>query len=232
MILILMLEMAFEPIDCAREGIFETPVASFQPSVHSLWMNNFGILPYMRAEFYLPAGVGFGISNFGNELYKENQFVVGYAHNIKMLRIGASVQGMKMYVDDFTQNLYIGIGAAINAKFTSSVSCNFTIQNFNSIEEIPQTNTYEILLSPTNELKTSIQLYTVGNFSNEVRFMNEIKISNALSIALGVKNNPDSFTGGIKLNYKNFNVSYYARTHSELGLSHILGLDMSLKKGG
>lgn len=231
MILSLFLELAFEPMDCVAQSIFETPTALFQPGIHTLWMQDFGMLPYGRAEFYSPYKIGLGISNFGTETYRENELVIGYARAIKIFKIGASVRGMKVGIKGYNEKSAISAGMGVNLQLNKSIDCGITVQNVNSpelnSEIIPRTIAYDFTFHPINEFKTTVQFYT-QDYSSELRLMNEIKLSDMLSLNIGLKNEPVSFTVGANFNYKKLNIFYYTRTHPELGLTNILGMEIKI----
>ncbi|MCK4307630.1 hypothetical protein KAW50_05320 [candidate division WOR-3 bacterium] len=223
----LMAQGAFEAIDCEKESIFENPAKLSNSGVQTLWVNSFGILPYARISCSIK-NFGLGVSNFGNELYRENEFLLGY----RWREFGVLLRGMNVCIKDRGSDFTIGLDFGASFKLTPSSEFNLSLQNLNfpkiSDEEVPKRVAGTVVTKLMSDFTTHIQLYKESWYPFEIRIRNEIKLSELLSFGVGVKTYPSSFSIGVLLNYKRLGVSYFVRTHQELGLTHIIGV----KTGG
>lgn len=212
-------------MDCVSKGIFETPIIVSQTSVNTLWMNSFGSIPYIRVEVSSPYGIGIGMSDFGNEIYKENEFAIAYTREIKIFKLGVSMQGMKIHTDEY-ENVAFGCGAGVSFNFKDYVDCNLTVQNLNSPklnnETVSRTISGYLSIYPIKEVQTNVDFLYIYDYPIELRLMNKIKFSESFFGNIGVNNYPASLVFGVDLFYGKFGLSYYTRTHKELGMTHIL----------
>lgn len=221
---------AFESIDCEEESIFENP-AKLSRGIQTLWVESFGILPYARISYSM-SNFGVGISNFGNELYRENEILLGYGWSCEKREFGILLRGMSMWIKDNENNYTIGLDFGANIRITPSSNFSLSLQNINfpkiSGEEVPKRVMGEFVTKPMSDFTSRIQLYKESRYPMEIRLRNEIKLSELLSLGVGMKTYPSSFSIGVLLNYRGFGISYFARTHPNLGLTHIIGI----KTGG
>lgn len=229
-VFILSILTAFESIDCEAISIFENPAYTHN-NVQTLWVQSFGILPYTRVSFST-SHFGIGISNFGTELYKENELILGYTGTIKDVKLGISVCLMRVKIKEYGEAFEIGGTLGTSFQLTPSFNCAFAIHNFNSPkisgETIPRTLIGELSVNPSPQTTTKLQLYKAEQYPLEFKLTNEIELSNFLTLCIGIKNYPEAFTFGFLLRYKRLGLSYYTRTHPYLGLTHIIGLKHKL----
>ncbi len=223
----LVAQSAFESIDCEKESIFENPAKLSTPGIQTLWVKPFGILSYARVNYSIK-NIGIGISSFGNELYRENEFLLGYGWK----GVGVLLKGMNLSMKDTKSDFTIGLDIGATFKLTPHSEFNLSLQNLNfpkiAGEEIPKRIMGEFVTKPMSDFTTRIQLYKESWYPIEIRIRNEIMLSELLSFGVGIKTYPSSFSLGVLLNCKKFGVSYFARTHQDLGLTHIIGV----KTGG
>ena len=100
----LVAQSAFESIDCEKESIFENPAKLSTPGIQTLWVKSFGILSYARVNYSIK-NLGIGISSFGNELYRENEFLLGYGWK----EFGVLLKGMNLCIKDTKSDLTVGL---------------------------------------------------------------------------------------------------------------------------
>lgn len=224
-------QSAFEAIDCGQDGIFENPSYISNRGIQTLWVQSFGILPYARISY---SGVwhnlGVGISNFGNELYRENEFLLGYAWLTNLTTLGASIRGMSLCVKDRSPNFTVGVDFGINFKASPILEFSLALHNLNFPkvygDELPKRVIGGVIVNLTPNFTTYLQIYKESIYRVEMRIRNEIRLSELMSLGTGIKTYPVSFTFGFLLNYKRSSFSYFVRTHETLGVTHILGLNI------
>ncbi|MDI6839839.1 MAG: hypothetical protein QMD71_03120 [bacterium] len=220
---------SFEAIDCEQESVFENPVLSIKPGLQSIWVQAFGILPYTRVS-YSARRLGVGVSNFGNNDYRENEILLGYSIMKANTVFGISARAMNLWINGYGSDFALGIDIGTNFQVTHSTNFYLTLSNINlpkiSGEEIPSRVMGNFVINPSPDFKLTVSLYKESWYPTEVRLSNEIKLSALLSLMVGLKSYPQSFSFGILLYPGRFDISYNARTHPTLGLTHIFGLNM------
>lgn len=225
----LVVQGAFEAIDCGQEDIFENPsyIISNQ-GLQTLWVQSFGILPYARIGYSGIGNFGIGGGSFGNELYRETEILLGYSWSKEEVKLGVSVRGMNLWVKDRDTDFAIGVDFGVSFQVTPSFDFNLALHNINfpkiGNDELPKRAIAGFITKLTPEVTTWFQVYKESIYPVEIRIRNEIRISELMSLGVGVKTYPSSFSFGVLLNYKRLGISYFARTHETLGLTHILGV--------
>ncbi|MCK4353491.1 hypothetical protein KAW65_08815 [candidate division WOR-3 bacterium] len=224
----LIAQSAFEAIDCESETIFENPVAIFTSGIQVLHSQAFGILPYSRISYSHPTHIGFGISNFGIESYRENEILLGYGIKRNKIKLGAFIRGLFLQIENHGSEFGAGLDFGASFQIASSTNFSFTLQNLISTkiadEKIPKRISGDLVMAPRPDFKIKIKFYKEAYYPLEVRIRNEIKLSNLLGLGIGIKTCPQSFSFGVLLSPNKLGLSYYARTHPTLGLTHIVGI--------
>ena len=219
---------AFESIDCGQEDIFENPSLITEQVIQTIWVQSYGILPYTRISWTGLEHIGIGASNFGNELYRENELLVRYVYENRRGNIGGSVRGMSLWVKDRETNFAIGIDAGLSFCAIPSVDFTVAVQNVNfpeiSGDAIPKRASIGVIVKLRPEFTTYLQVYKESIYPVEIRLRSEIEISNLMSIGMGVKTYPSALTFEVLLTHKRLGISYFARTHETLGLTHSFGV--------
>jgi hypothetical protein len=223
---------AFELIDCIEEGIFESPTKINGHKIQTLYARMFGILSYTRISYYGKSPFGIGVSSFGNELYKENEFLLGYNWRKEDIKLGISVRWMRLWIKERIEDFAFGVDFGVSTRTTSWMTLNLVFHNLNfpkiSDIEIPQRLIGEGIIKIKSDVTTYLQVYKEAMYPIELRIRNKIKIHNMISIEVGVKTYPISFIFGLSLTYKKLGISYFTRTHETLGLTHILSVKIRM----
>ena len=222
-------QAAFEAIDCGQnESIFQNPTAILKPAIQTLHVQAFGILPYTILSYTHPTHIGCGISSFGNNLYRENEIMLGYGWIKNNIGFAVSIRGMFLSIKGYGSDYTLGLDFGTEVKINSSTSFNLIFQNLNlpsiSGDEIPKRVAGGFILTPNHSFKIVASLYKESWHPFEVRISGECKLSSLLSLGLGIKTYPESFSFGILLNPNKVGLSYFVRTHPVLGLTHIVGI--------
>lgn len=223
---------AFEAIDCGQDGIFENPsyIRNGQ-RLQTLWVNSFGILHYTRISYCTLGHFGVGIANFGNEFYRETEFLLGYSRLKGRTKLGVSMRGMNLYVKGYEVDFSIGTDFGVSFYSTSSFKVNIALHNINfpkiRNEEIPQRIIGGFIAELTPKVTAGVQFYKESMYPIEIRIRNKIKISELMDFSIGIKTYPFAFTLGVLFTYKRVSSSYFIRTHETLGLTHIIGIEIT-----
>jgi len=220
----LTVQSSFEAIDCGQESIFENP-AEIKPGIQTLWVQAFGILPYTRISYSTPYNIGFGISNFGTNDYRENEILLGYSGR----GLGVSVRAMGLWINGYGSDFAIGLDLGTRFQVTPSTNFILALSNINfpriSGEELPKRVMGGFVIKPSPDYRINVLLYKEAWYPMEVRVSNEIELSNLLTLMVGIKTYPASFSFGGCFSPGGFDILYNARTHPTLGFTHIMGVN-------
>jgi hypothetical protein len=221
---------AFEAIDCGWDGIFENPSRIGERRIETVWVQSFGLLPYVRLSCSGLRGFGLGVSSFGNKLYRENEILVGYAWSKETTKIGVSFRGMNLSVLDCDPAFAVGVDIGMNLQVTPYLDFNLSMHNLNfpeiCDEEVPRRVLGGFVVRLGASFVSELQVYKESIYQTEIRIRNEFSLSELMSVGVGFKTYPSSFAVGALLRYKRIGFSYYTRTHRTLGLTHIIGIEM------
>lgn len=170
-------------------------------------------------------------TNYGFELYKENNFFVSYSNRfVKNLFIGATLSyrhlSIKNYGNDNSLTLLFGaiVRVSDNLSFGFAVD-NLTHSSFgNEGNHIPMIFNFGLsyALIPDLLFNAAIKKEIENNAS--IRIGVDYQIIKYLNLRIGAMNEPSSFSAGIGINYSIFELDYAVFNHQDLGFTHQIGI--------
>ena len=98
----------------------------------------------------------------------------------------------------------------------------------NTVGQIPTTASFGVSACPTSDITLNSSIVKDVEYPISYRFGLEYSIYKYVDLRCGFRTNPDSYTGGIGIKYKYFELDYSLFTHSYLPLSHQIGLIFAL----
>ncbi|MHC1737500.1 MAG: hypothetical protein AB9882_05775 [Ignavibacteriaceae bacterium] len=229
--------------------------------VFSLWLNPAGLAQLPSREFgvfWSPQPFGFselssfrfayteplpwftasvGFSNYGFELYKENQITVALSRNFSNLFfVGISADfsflTIKNYGSDFAAKLNLSGLYYITNDFRGA----FEIRNLtrstraNEPGQIPVLYSFGLSYDFNNEFKLSAALEKETGFETSVMGGFSYEPVKYLSLRGGVSTVPEKFTAGVGIIYSYFQFDYAIFTHPDFGVTHQFGLLFSFEE--
>jgi len=178
-----------------------------------------------------------GFSNYGFDLYKENNFFLSYSSNILTnFYIGATLSYRNLSIKNYgSENSFTILLGGITY-LTQNLRIGFAIDNItyatigkndNQIPTIFNLGLCYTLLGKMI-ITTAIEKEVENNASLRVGI--DYEIIKYLNIRIGAMNEPSSFSAGIGINYSIFEIDYALFNHQDLGFTHQLGV--TLQFGG
>jgi len=178
-----------------------------------------------------------GFSNYGFDLYKENNFFLSYSSNILTnFYICATLSYRNLSIKNYgSENSFTILLGGITY-LTQNLRIGFAIDNItyatigkndNQIPTIFNLGLCYTLLGKMI-ITTAIEKEVENNASLRVGI--DYEIIKYLNIRIGAMNEPSSFSAGIGINYSIFEIDYALFNHQDLGFTHQLGV--TLQFGG
>ncbi len=171
-------------------------------------------------------GVGLGLSRFGNPNYSETQVSILGGKNYKeLVQIGISLNMYQLSITNYGQAVAIGSRVTIRYAMGSNVELIISLLNVNrpvlgqSREKLPQVISTGFLAKPHDQIRGQVSLVQDTEFPISVRLGLIYQPFNQIAIAVGKVHQPNIFTTGGYIHWKNFRIEIGYLSHANLGLS-------------
>ncbi len=186
----------------------------------------------------LPIGVaGIGISRMGDELYNETTVSLGYGYAWEKISMGGRLNyvqiGMAEAGTRQSVSLDIGMRAQLLPDLTLGVSvCNASQSAFDRLtkERMPTVMKAGLAYQASAKIMVLAEAGKDVNFPAVFTAGLEYEIVKNLRLRTGIASRPQTYAFGIGCSPKKLQLDYALRTHSVLGLSHHLSLQVTLSR--
>ncbi|MCB0274739.1 MAG: hypothetical protein KDI06_07995 [Calditrichaeota bacterium] len=155
----------------------------------------------------------------------------GYSLKSYYLSYGTSVDGL-----DLGSTTAFGLDVGFQASVYSRTFVGLYFLNLNNPKvgqftkhELPQRIVVGVAYQPYDGVTTTFDLNRLLT-ANDMEFWGgaEFQVMKYLSLRFGATTNPGRFTAGLGLEIDRYQLEYGMRTHSELGETHTIGLNVAL----
>lgn len=177
--------------------------------------------------------VAIAYTNYGFELYKENNLFVSYSKMLfKNFFAGVTISykniSIKNYGSDNSFTFLIGgLTYLTNKLRIGFVVDNITRASFgNKDNQIPMAFGFGMSYSLIPELSINAALQKEIDFNSSIRIGIDYQIIKYLNLRIGAMNEPSSFSAGIGINYSIFEIDYAIFNHQDLGFTHQIGVTL------
>lgn len=180
-----------------------------------------------------------GGMTYGFEIYRESKISAAYAYNYQnRFFVGASINFHTVSIQNYGNDnaFYLNIGGL--AYLTNDFRFGFSFHNINRASFGNEDDQIPVILNsgisydliPTLTLNAAIE----KDIKQKTSFMFGIDydLIEYLSLRSGFSNEPSRFSAGIGINYSLISLDYAMFTHSDLGLTHQVGLIISFGRDG
>jgi len=184
--------------------------------------------------------IGFGLLSLDSEylgvtLLSEKNYVVSHGitllHDIhSSLDFGYSLNMYHLKIDSFGSQSALGINVGLLATLHQRTRIGFTVYNLNNPavginneHDLPQRMAMGISYEPYAEVITNFELKKSIDGNTEIHAGSEVKVLDMLTLRLGLKTNPKSFSTGLRFDMYNILIDYAVNTHT-IGLTHHFGI--------
>ncbi len=244
--------MFYNPAGLARTNNYGLTISYYRPYGAEFFNTT-------TAGLSLPLGkygtMGLSMTNFGvkydgTDLSKEATYSLG--HGIKLMEdIHSSLSfgySMQLYSLSYPTESVSGIDLGSAMTYGFDIGAQATLRkrtyiaiyahNLNSpqigknyLHNLPRKVTFAIAYEPYSGVISTCDIEKeLGKEHIQMHAGLEFKIIDYLALRFGTKSNPNTFSGGLGINYNGINVDYAYSTHSVLGGTHHFGLSYFLSR--
>jgi hypothetical protein len=179
--------------------------------------------------------VAFGVSSFGNNLYREMQINAAGAYRIgSKFSVGLSLQYYFCTIKDYGSQAAWGFNLGLAYTLIENVRIGSQVTNLNQPtisqihEKLPQTFSFGINYQVNKLLMLNMDLFHDNRFDQEYRFGLDYCLSPHFNIRAGIIDRLNNYSGGCAIFLKTVVFEYALAFHQILGASHITSLIIRL----
>tara|TARA_B100000953_G_scaffold178460_1_gene146997 strand:+ start:366 stop:1160 length:795 start_codon:yes stop_codon:yes gene_type:complete len=189
----------------------------------------FGLRSLMESLFVVGGnfrnlGLGLGLSRFGNSTYQETQISILGAKSYKeLVQLGISLNMYQLSISHYGQAQTIGSKVSVRYAMGTHVETMISLLNVNrpvigqSKEKLPQIISAGILVRPNDKIIGQASFVQDTEFPISVRFGMIYKLLDQIDIAVGKIQQPNIFTTGGCINWKEFRIEFSCLSYTNLG---------------
>lgn len=183
--------------------------------------------------------VSLGGMTYGYEVYRESKVLLAFSYNYQnKFFAGAAVNYHNVSIQNYGNDnaFYFNLGGL--AYLTNDFRFGFSFQNINRASfgnddgQIPVILNTGVSYDLTNTLTLNAAIEKDIKQKASFMFGADYDLIEYLSLRTGFSNEPSRFSAGIGINYSLLSLDYAMFTHSDLGLTHQVGLIISFEKNG
>ena len=189
----------------------------------------FGLRSLMESLFVVGGnfrnlGLGLGLSRFGNSSYQETQISILGAKSYKeLVQLGISLNMYQLSISNYGQAEAIGSKVSVRYAMGTHVETMMSFLNVNgpvigqSNEKLPQIISAGLLVRPNEKIIGQASFVQDTEFPISVRFGMIYKLLDQIDIAVGKVQQPNIFTTGGCINWKEFRIEFSCLSYANLG---------------
>ena len=218
------------PASIAMNSLFSTSVF-YSPSPFELpQLSHYGLL---MATNFNEINVAAGFTSFGFSLYRETVFSLSVGAKLtEAFAAGISIHGEHLSIQSYGSALspVFDAGAIISLSnnFNLGVSLNnISRSSFGKDDDIPQTFLSGFSYTFLENATLTADLVHDIRYSTEYRAGIEFSPHEIITLRAGTQSGQSRIFGGIEIALFSLRISYGIATHTELGLSHSIGIIFS-----
>ncbi|MBN2571039.1 MAG: hypothetical protein JXA68_02830 [Ignavibacteriales bacterium] len=174
-------------------------------------------------------GAGFMI--YGFELYKESKFALTYSKDFnKRFFAGVTILYQNVSIENYGNDNTFCFNIGGLAYLSKDLRLGFKYHNItratygNEANQIPVVFGSGISYDLIDETSINFSIEKDIDLPLSFRFGVEYSIIKYLDLRVGIQNEPDSYSGGLGINYSILHLDYSIFTHNDLGLTHQIGI--------
>jgi hypothetical protein len=219
----ILLRTKFNPAHLAREN-FE---------FLSFGQQKFGLVEFRSLDLSLQSrSFSLGLNGFGGEYYRETRVALGFGFGLnRNLAAGVEIDLLNNWVKDYVNRFGYGLklgGLYQAGQFIFGALVNNLNQpRFSAIDRLPVS--YGIDFRYAASVRFTPYFSILGSDRTPPFFRFGIALAPAppVQITAGVNTDPVQLEYGFRFRIRSLNILYAGSTHSQLGLTHGLGLQFA-----
>jgi hypothetical protein len=179
--------------------------------------------------------VGLELSRFGDKLYNEQKFGLGYAHKIGPVSLGLKATILQLHLEELGSKRTVALSFGGQSEIIPSLIFGAHIHNLTQArladfqdERFPTVMTAGLTYKPGE--KTLLSLETEKDLERPANFKGglEYKVIEQLALRTGFSSARQSATAGVGFTSRQLQIDYALGGHSVLGFSNYLSVTYTL----
>ncbi len=171
--------------------------------------------------------LGFGIKNYGFELYKETNLILSYGNNFRgKFFYGLNVNYYNLKIQNYNSASALGADIGALSYLTDFIRWGFFAKNIGgakigeSQQELAQVYRTGVTVEPGNDLNLIMEIEKDVKYPLSFRGGMEYFINDNIYLRAGIGTQPTSFSGGISINYNLLQLDYAIYNNQDLGITN------------
>lgn len=172
-------------------------------------------------------------TNYGFDLYKENNFLVAYSNRfLQNFFIGITVSYKNLTIKNYGNNNALTVLVGGIAVITKDLKVGFAVDNLTRSSygkddnQIPMIFDFGFSYTFLSKLVFNAAIEKEIDYNTSLRVGFDYQIIKYLNLRIGAMNEPSSFSAGIGINYSIFEIDYGVFNHQDLGFTHQIGITL------
>lgn len=191
------------------------------------------------SETFSFGSLSIGGMTYGYEVYRESKIVGAYSYNYQnKFFAGIAFNFHSVSIQNYGNDnaLYFNLGGL--AYLTNDLRFGFSFHNINRAsfgnekDQIPVVLVSGLSYDLLTKLSLNLAIEKDLKYKTSFMFGVDYDLIEYLSLRSGISNEPSRFSAGIGINYSIVSLDFAMFTHSDLGLTHQVGVIISFDKNG
>lgn len=199
--------------------------AYYGPSQYGISEISTAALTYTEALDFGTFGIG--LKTYGFELYRESELTLSYGNNFgKKIFLGLNLNYYDLTIQNYNSASSFGADIGGLAYLTGFLKWGFFAGNITgskigeSDQRISQIYRTGFTVQPETDLNMILEFEKDVKFPLSFRGGLEYFVNEYVDLRAGIGTQPDSFSGGISLNYNILQLDYAITNHQDLGMTN------------
>ncbi len=241
---------AFSSLSDDANGVFYNPAGLIKAEEHisigyaRLFSNDYQILKTAAFTMPLPGRAGnvaIGLQALDVEYLDVNlmsEQIYSVAHSFTLMQdihsefhLGYSANVYHLTMERFGNETSFGINLGALVVLHHRTRLGFSVSNLNNPKigennkhELPQKLAMGLTYNPYYGVNTSLELKKPFGEATQIHGGVEVDVHQMLTLRVGLRNHPASFSGGVTFNVRNIMIDYALNTHAVLNNTHHFGI--------
>ncbi len=172
--------------------------------------------------------LGFGVTSFGYNKYRENTFAVSFTTRSEDIDLGLNLKILRLEIPEHIKDTGFGFDIGVLFEPADRLKLGFVTYNINR-PKIGFDYLSRAIFSYTSfcvneDLTLNLEIYKEIQFPLEVKLYETMGINRILTQSLGIRLSPSTFYFGLGFRQGSLIFCYDGEFHSVLGVTHIFSL--------
>ncbi len=192
-------------------------------------------LDYYQAKglwkFHKQRQIGFGIHNFGNQIYQEKTLGIRYGQSVQnVLTLGVALDLYHVMITGCENSTAVGLSFGSVWKLGEKIDAALLLQNVNSpaiygnYDPLPECFLMGIRYTPLPQVELCGEIFKDTLFPFAMRMGTILRPLQFLDLKFGVQLNPDRYSGGLALHLKGLSIDIAYQHHQVLPYTLYYGI--------